>query len=175
MAQRSDPVDFVPDPASPAALRSALGRFATGVTVVTTAAPDGPAGFIANSFASLSLDPPLVLWAPGKASLRFALFAAARNYAIHVLALEQEALVRRFTRGGAGFDGLDHDVTEAGVPVLKDALARYDCERYATHEGGDHLIVVGRLLRVRLRDGDPLVFSQGTYGRFASGDSRGGR
>jgi flavin reductase (DIM6/NTAB) family NADH-FMN oxidoreductase RutF len=151
------------------AFRDALGRFATGVTVVTIATRDGPMGFTANSFASVSLDPPLVLWSPARSSARFPFFAAARHYAIHVLGAEEVELSQRFVRGGSGFDGLSHSTNAEGVPVLKTALSRFDCEQTATHEGGDHLIVVGRVLRAVFRQGGPLVFSQGAYGRFEQG------
>lgn len=151
------------------AFRDALGRFVTGITVVTTPSLEGPMGFTANSFASVSLDPPLVLWSPAKASMRFPYFAAARHYAIHVLGAEQAELSGRFVRGGTGFDGLEHEINPEGVPVIAGTLARFDCVQAATHEGGDHLIVVGRVLRALFRDGPPLVFSQGAYGRFEPG------
>lgn len=151
------------------AFRDALGRFATGVTVVTINGPEGPMGFTANSFAAVSLDPALVLWSPAKASSRFPHYVAARHYAIHVLDHDQGGWLTRFHRGGQGFDGLDHEINGEGVPVLPGALARFDCEQHATHEGGDHLIVVGRVLRAACREGAPLVFSQGRYGSFLPG------
>ena len=160
---------FKPDAAQARALRDALGRFATGVTVVSIDTLEGPMGFTANSFASVSLDPPLVLWSPAKSSMRYPYYAAARHYAIHVLGAEQVDLSRRFLRGGAGFDGLAHDINPEGVPVIPGTLARFDCVQQATHEGGDHLIVVGRVIRAALRPGGPLVFSQGAYGRFEPG------
>lgn len=151
------------------AFRDALGRFATGVTVVTCAGPDGPMGFTANSFAAVSLDPPLVLWSPAKSSSRFVHYAQAQHYAIHVLDADHAGWVARFGRDGAGFHGLSHELSAEGVPVIHGALARFDCAQHASHDGGDHLIVVGRVLRAAYRDGAPLVFSQGGYGRFSSG------
>ena len=151
------------------AFRDALGRFATGITVVTIATRDGPMGFTANSFASVSLDPPLVLWSPARSAARFPFYAAARHYAIHVLGAEQSDLSGRFVRGGAGFDGLAHEIGEHDVPILPQALARFDCLQVATHDGGDHLIIVGQVLGVSARDGLPLIFSQGAYGRFTPG------
>lgn len=150
------------------ALRDAFGRFATGVTVVTTRGPGGPLGFVANSFASVSLDPPLVLWSPARASSRFALFVGAEHFAIHVLEAGQFDWMARFSLGGEGFDGLDHSITAEGLPALSGALARFDCARHAAHDGGDHEIIVGRVLRVTVRDGEPLVFSQGRYGGFVA-------
>ncbi len=149
------------------AFRDALGRFATGVTVVTTAGPEGPVGFTANSFASVSLDPPLVLWSPARASARFAVFAQARHFAIHILAEEEAGLCARFARRGAGFDGLDHRFSPEGIPLIPGTLARYECIQHATHDGGDHLVILGRVLRYHARDGAPLLFSQGGYGGFA--------
>jgi flavin reductase (DIM6/NTAB) family NADH-FMN oxidoreductase RutF len=151
------------------ALRDALGRFATGVTIVTIATRDGPMGFTANSFASVSLDPPLVLWSPARASARYPFFAAAQHYAIHILGAEEADLSRRFIRGGAGFDGLDHAGNPEGVPVIPGTLARFDCRQAATHDGGDHLIILGRVLRHLSRDGGPLLFSQGSFGTFTPG------
>lgn len=158
-----------PDAAHARALRDALGRFATGVTVITIAGPDGPMGFTANSFASVSLDPALVLWSPAKSSLRYPYFAAAQHYAIHILGVAQLDLGARFARGGAGFAGLAYQTSPEGVPVVPDTLARFECHQHATHDGGDHLIIVGRVLRFTLTDGAPLVFSQGAYGGFVHG------
>ena len=148
------------------ALRDAFGRFATGVTLITTTTAEGPLGFVANSFSSVSLDPALVLWSPARASRRFAAFAGAERFAIHVLGADQADVANRFFGGGPGFDGLDHAVTEDGVPVLP-ALARFDCAAHAVHDGGDHAIVVGRVQRFVIGTGAPLVFFQGRYGGFA--------
>lgn len=148
------------------AFRDALGCFATGVTVVTVLSDDGPAGITANSFASVSLDPPLVLWSPARSSSRFDWFAGAAHFAIHVLDADQQDLAARFTRGGAGFNGLAYRSTPEGVPLLPRPLARFECSRHAVHDGGDHAIVVGRVLRAMLRPGDPLLFAQGRFGQF---------
>jgi flavin reductase (DIM6/NTAB) family NADH-FMN oxidoreductase RutF len=160
-------VEVVPDAANARVFRDALGRFATGVTVVTIAGPDGPMGFTANSFASLSLDPALVLWSPAKASQRYPFFATARHYAIHVLGQDHADLPARFSRGGLGFDGLDWQLNAEGVPVLPGAIARFDCAQHATHDGGDHLIIVGQVLRLALEEGEPLVFANGRFGGFS--------
>ncbi|MGP9788558.1 flavin reductase family protein [Roseinatronobacter sp. NSM] len=158
------PDEFVPGRDETRRFRDALGCFATGVTLVTIAGKDGPMGFAANSFAALSLDPPLVLWSPAKSSRRFAHYVGARHYAIHVLPHDAQDLLARFARDGAGFDGLAHRHNAEDVPVLDTALARFDCVQYATHDGGDHVIIVGRVLRAARRGGAPLVFSQGGYG-----------
>ena len=148
--------------------RDALGRFATGVTLITTMGPEGPIGFTANSFASLSLDPALVLWSPAKTSQRYPLFAEARHYAIHVLGKDHANLPGRFARGGPGFTDLDWQCNTEGVPVLPGLIARFDCVQHATHEGGDHLIIVGQVLRLALEEGEPLVFVKGKFGGFAN-------
>ena len=160
---------FTPDAANARAFRDALGRYTTGVTVVTANTTEGPMGFLANSFASVSMDPPLVLWSPAKSSSRFQHYAGARDYAIHVLGDGHGEWLARFARGGEGFHGLSHEFTPEGVPVIHGALARFDCQQHATHEGGDHLIVVGRVIRAAYREGAPLVFCQGAYGGFAPG------
>lgn len=152
------------------AYRDALGRFATGVTVVTAQGPDGPLGFTANSFASVSMNPRLVLWSPARSSSRFGVFSAADHYAIHVLADHQGDLCHRFAKGDAGFADLAHDVNPQGVPVLPGVLARFDCARHAAHDGGDHLIVVGRVLSFDLAPGLPLLFSQGRLCQVAPTD-----
>jgi flavin reductase (DIM6/NTAB) family NADH-FMN oxidoreductase RutF len=155
-----------PDRAALAGLRQAFGRFATGVTVVTTATPGGPLGFTANSFASVSLEPPLVLWSPARAASRFPAFSEATEFAIHVLGHQQHDLSRRFTSGGAGFVGMEPQLNPEGIPILPEALARFDCTLHARHDGGDHLIILGRVRRVVTGDGAPLIFSQGRYGTF---------
>ena len=106
------------DPSTQKAFRNALGQFATGVTIVTTNTDAGPLGITANSFASVSLEPPLVLWSPARASRRFAAFEAADHYAIHILAADQEPLCARFSRDGHDFDGLDWSSNAQGVPQI---------------------------------------------------------
>jgi flavin reductase (DIM6/NTAB) family NADH-FMN oxidoreductase RutF len=158
---------FEPGPDTETDFRRALGRFATGVTIVTCDSELGPLGITANSFASVSLDPPLVLWSPARASARFEAFASAEHYAIHVMAEDQAGTCLRFTRTGDDWSGLEWQLGPDGVPLLVDCLARFDCIRHAVHEGGDHAIVVGRVVSVRRgRGGRPLLFADGTYGRF---------
>jgi flavin reductase (DIM6/NTAB) family NADH-FMN oxidoreductase RutF len=158
---------FVPEPGNQRSFRNALGAFTTGVTVVSTMTPEGPTGITVNSFASVSLDPPLVLWSVAKSSARHALFANAEYYAIHVLGADQDELSTRFTRHGQGFDSLNWHMGEENVPIIAGTLARFECRRHGVHEAGDHSIVVGRVLRAAFREGEPLCFSRGTFGRFA--------
>lgn len=154
---------FTPTADTARDFRAALGRFATGVTVVT--AP-GPVGITVNSFASVSLDPPLVLWSPALASRRFKAFEGAERYAIHVLGKHQHAIGHGFVRDGAAFEELDWHLSDHGVPLIDDCLARFECRRHAIHEGGDHAIIVGEVERCTLGAGEPLIFSSGAYGRF---------
>lgn len=158
---------FVPGTETSREFRTALGTFATGVTVVTAMGDQGPMGMTANSFTSLSLDPPLVLWSPAKNSSKHGGFTTAAHFAIHVLGEEQDGLSASFTRGGTAFDGLAWEINAEGAPVIPGTLARFECALHAVHDGGDHSIVIGRVLRVAQRDGAPLCFSQGAFGRFA--------
>lgn len=161
----------VPNPSEPRLFRDALGRFATGVTVVTACDADGgaPLGITVNSFASVSLDPALVLWSAARSSLRHRHFSAAPVFAIHVLRADQQALAERFTRSGHGFEGLSHRLNENAVPLIDDVLARFECQTEATHEGGDHTIIIGRVTRFDLGpEAAPLTFFAGGYGRLTS-------
>ena len=158
---------FVPEADNHRAYRNALGSFTTGVTVVTAMTADGPIGMTVNSFASVSLDPPLVLWSPAKSSSRYGAFTGARHFAIHVLSADQDHLSTAFTRGGSGFDGIDVRFNDEGVPVLPGTLARFECVEQAQHDAGDHTIIIGKVLRVAHRQGEPLCFSGGRFGRFA--------
>lgn len=154
---------FAPDPGTGRRFRTALGRFATGVTVITTLSERGPLGITANSFASLSLDPPLVLWSPARASRRFSAFVECSHMAVHVLAAEQAGLAQHFARRAAtaAVPGVSEGI--GGVPLLPGVLTRLECTVEAVHPGGDHAIVVGRVLRVATRPGRPLVFHEGGF------------
>ncbi|MEM9349954.1 MAG: flavin reductase family protein [Pseudomonadota bacterium] len=165
----SAPDVFEPTPDNARAFRDALGRFATGVTVVTTATDRGPMGFTANSFASVSLEPPLVLWCPAKSSSRFGDYTNGRSFAIHVLGQDQARLANDFVNEPDAFDGLDWYEAEDGTPLFNDCIARFHCASHAYHEGGDHVIAVGRVLYVATRPGAPLLFASGCYGSFTQG------
>lgn len=158
---------FVPEGANHRAYRNALGSFTTGVTVVTAMADQGAIGMTVNSFASVSLDPPLVLWSPAKSSSKHGAFSQVEHFAIHVLSADQDRLSAAFTRGGMGFDGLDWVLNDEGVPVLPGTLARFECVKSQLHDAGDHTIIIGQVLRVAHREGEPLCFSGGRFGRFA--------
>jgi flavin reductase (DIM6/NTAB) family NADH-FMN oxidoreductase RutF len=153
------------------AFRQALGTFPTGVAVVTASPEAGHAmGITVNSFTSVSLDPPLVLWCLDRKSDRYGPFTEARHHTISVLGTAHESVSSRLARQGAhSLDGIALIPTECGPPALADALAVFECERHAVHEAGDHAILVGRVLRFARREaGAPLVFFQGKYGALAS-------
>ncbi|MCB2116111.1 MAG: flavin reductase family protein [Rhodobacteraceae bacterium] len=151
------------------AFRGALAQFATGVTVLTTLGPRGPLGMTVNSFTSVSLDPPLILWCPAHGSARYRAFAGATHYAVNVLAEDQLDLCLRFARTGEDFSGLGQERNPEGAPILPGCLARFDCAATATHDGGDHAILVARVLRAETREGQPLLFWDRRYGGFAPG------
>jgi flavin reductase (DIM6/NTAB) family NADH-FMN oxidoreductase RutF len=155
---------FTPDPAHQRDFRDALGRFATGVTVVTTRTAEGPVGITANSFAALSLEPALVMWAPGRFSRRFAAFAEAEHFAIHILAADQLPMAQHFAANGYDFALPDLVAGLGAVPLLPGCLARFECARHAVYPGGDHAIVVGEVLRVSTQPGAGLSFFSGGYG-----------
>lgn len=161
-----------PDPRDMRRLRDALGQFATGVTVVTACeCTDAatPVGMTVNSFASVSLSPALILWSAARSSMRHAHFTQAPAFAVHVLRDDQEAIARRFTQRGDGFDGLSYAPNADGVPLLAGALARFECVTEARHDGGDHTIIIGRVTRFTQSDvGAPLIFAKGEFGRFVS-------
>ncbi len=153
---------------SPEHFRATLGHFCTGVTIVTAAGGDGPAGFSCQSFTSLSLDPPLVLICPSKASTSWPKIAGTGAFCVNVLAEDQEELCRGFAmRGGDKFAGIGWTPGPfTGSPVLAGALAWIECRIEATHDAGDHTIVVGRVLDLAAEDRHPLLFYRGGYGRF---------
>lgn len=158
---------FQPSEADARAFRTALGRYATGVTIVTCDSDIGPLGITANSFASVSLDPPLVLWSPARSSKRFAAFEAAEKFAIHVLGDHQKHFCDVFASQGNDFSSLDWHASASNVPLLSGCLARFECDRHAIHDGGDHAIVVGHVTAAVMHEGgSPLVFANGGFGRF---------
>ena len=145
--------------------RSALGAFATGVTIVTTRDAQGrDIGLTANSFNSVSLEPPMVLWSLAKNARSLPAFLAAEHFAVHVLAADQEDLSLRFAaRGAEKFAGLDLERGASGVPLLRGCSARFQCRTAFRHEGGDHVIFVGAVEAFDHSDRPPLVFHGGRY------------
>jgi flavin reductase (DIM6/NTAB) family NADH-FMN oxidoreductase RutF len=146
-------------------LRRALGRFATGVTVVTTRGPAGRTeGVTVNSFSSVSLDPPLVLWCLRRAAPSAPSFLAAEWFAINVLGADQHHLSRHFaTAHPDKFAAVSAASGLGDCPLLPTALARFECRAERSLEAGDHVIFIGRVVRLDHREGEPLVFSGGRF------------
>jgi 3-hydroxy-9,10-secoandrosta-1,3,5(10)-triene-9,17-dione monooxygenase reductase component len=153
----------------PKQFRNALGAFPTGVTVVTTLDRDGnKVGMTANSFNSVSLDPMLVLWSVAKSANAFDAFNSAEHFAIHILSESQQAVSSQFASKGVDrFEGVGHSLGHGGVPVLDDYCARFECDIEHRYEGGDHIILVGRVQAFDQQDKAPLVFHAGRYAELA--------
>ena len=153
------------------AYREALGSFPTGVAVVTAPGADAHIGITVNSFTSVSLDPPLVLWCMDRRSSRHDHFAAARTFTVSILGTEHKAVSSRLARPGEhALDGIDLLATQLGPPALADSLAVFECEREQALPGGDHTILIGRVLRFsRPGQSAPLVYFSGKYSALAQG------
>lgn len=151
-----------------AQFREVLGRFATGVTIITAMDGDEPVGLAANSFTSLSLDPPLVLFCVGSSSSTWPRLRRSGKFAVNILGEHQEETSRVFaTKGADRFGVTPWREGVSGSPVLEDAIAYLDCTAEAEYPGGDHTIVVGRVVDLDVReDGRPLLFYRGMYGRM---------
>ncbi len=146
--------------------RAALGMFATGVTIVTARGPDGaPVGLTANSFNSVSLTPPLVLWSLSRRAGSMAAFSTGSHYAINILAADQHALAERFASKSVDrFAGVAWHEGAAGAPVIDGAVAVFECFNRSRYDEGDHVIFVGEVERCAHRAGaQPLIFHGGRY------------
>ena len=153
----------------PRTLRGALGCFATGVTVVTCLNADGdPAGLTVNSFTSVSLDPPLLLVCLAKNAASATALTEASHFAVNVLQTgQQPASIRFSTRDEDRFGATPWSCGEAGAPILKDSLGVFECERFAVHDGGDHHILIGEVVKASFDGGlDPLLYFRGSYRRL---------
>lgn len=160
------PRKALPPSFSQAEFRAALGTFATGVTIVTARTVDGQIiGLTANSFNSVSLDPPLVLWSLAQAAGSLPVFSTGSHYAINILAAEQKALAERFALKGADrWAGVGFDEGSGGAPLLHGAAASFECFNRSRYEEGDHVIFVGEVERCTHRAGaSPLLFHGGRY------------
>jgi len=150
--------------------RETLGLFVTGVTVITTLDPDGSkVGITANSFNSVSLDPPLILWSVGKTSRSLLAFETAPHFAVHILRADQARVSETFARSGADkFRGLQTNPGLGGVPLLADCAARLECSLYSQHEAGDHVIFVAQVEQlVSDATATPLVYHGGRYAELS--------
>ncbi|MBB3995137.1 flavin reductase (DIM6/NTAB) family NADH-FMN oxidoreductase RutF [Sulfitobacter undariae] len=166
---KTDMQSFVPDPARTTDLRRALGQFGTGVALITAQTDAGPIGMTANSFSSVSLDPPLVLWSAACSSKRHDAFAQTAAFCIHVLSAEQIELANHFATQGHDFSPYPWDVGPNGAPTLHGCLATFHCDTYAVHPAGDHSIILGQITSAAIQpvESDGLLFKRGRFGRFA--------
>ncbi len=149
-------------------LRDAFGTFATGVTVVTGVRPDGePVGVTANSFTSVSLDPPLLSWCLARTSSSVSAFTIGSPFAVHILAEDQRDLAMHFARRAREKFDADHNWrANPTPPEIADVLCRFDCRVRSVYPEGDHLIVIGEIIGIKRRAGVPLVFHGGRFGSF---------
>ena len=156
-------------------LREALGCFPTGIAVITAASQEmSHIGITVNSFTSVSLEPPLVLWCIDRRSRRYPHFAQAPGFTVSILASGHREVSARLARAGEhNLEGIALIPTELGPPALADSLAIFECARESVQDAGDHAILIGRVLRFTRHDaaGAPLVFFQGKYGALAQGET----
>ncbi|WP_319449703.1 MULTISPECIES: flavin reductase family protein [unclassified Mycobacterium] len=151
------------------AMRATLGRFCTGVTIVTAAAESGPAGFTCQAFSAVSLEPPLVLLCPAKTSTSWPKISRAQRFSINVLGSGHEELCRDFAvSAGDKFAGRSwHVSARTDAPILADAVAVIDCVIEAEHDAGDHTVVIARVLGLEHTDDEPLLFFRGRFHRLS--------
>lgn len=152
------------------AFRSALGQYGTGVAVITTLNGGRPVGMTVNSFAAVSLDPPLILWSVQNSSGRAPAFAGAQHFAVNVLSADQldiSRIVASPQSGTGAFEQIEWTEGLAGVPLIEGAIARFECRTYDVLPGGDHQILVGHVERCAVAEGEPLLFVQGSYAASA--------
>lgn len=174
----------VPDPANefasdnsqidPRDFRNALGTYATGVTIITAAAPDGkPYGLTCNSFASVSLNPPLVLWSLVVYSSSLTIFQNASHFTVNVLGASQQALASKFAKSSDDkFTGVDWTPGLGMAPVLAESVANFQCRSVNRYYGGDHVIFLGAVEAYTYNTREPLLFARGAFGRFLADDAR---
>ena len=156
LASDSSPID-------PRDFRSALGTYATGVTIITAAAPDGrPYGLTCNSFASVSLNPPLVLWSLVVYSSSLTVFQNASHFTVHVLGVSQQALANKFAKSSDDkFTGVDWTPGLGNAPVLAESVANFQCRSVNRYYGGDHVIFLGAVEAYTYNAKEPLLFARG--------------
>lgn len=166
MLSKVRPSQARPPNFSPTEFRGALGMFATGVTIVTARAENGaPIGLTANSFNSVSLSPPLVLWSLARSAGSFAAFSTGSHYAINILGADQQELAKQFaTKGGDRFAGVPFVSGAGGAPLIQGAAATFECFNRSRYQEGDHIIFVGEVERCSHQVGaSPLLFHGGKF------------
>jgi flavin reductase (DIM6/NTAB) family NADH-FMN oxidoreductase RutF len=152
----------------PDAFRAVMGRFASGVTVVTATNSQGDdRGMTVSAFASVSLQPPLVVMCIDQAASMYDTLASAQYFAVNILASTQEPIARRFANTGTQqFEGIGYRTGENGVPVINDVLAFVECKRVSSTVAGDHIIIVGETVAASLRDARPLLYYRGGFAQL---------
>lgn len=153
------------------AFRNAMGNFCTGVVIATGIGEEGPAGFAAQSFVSLSLDPPLIALCPGKNSSSWPKIGASGSFCINILGREQKSICDVMAQsGGDKFAAIDWRAGVTGSPIIADSLGYIDCSLEVEHEAGDHTIAIGRVkdFEIAQEEGRPLLFFKGNYGDFSA-------
>ena len=153
-------------------IRSAFGRFATGVTIVTSIGPNGRnVGMTASSFNSVSLDPPMVLWSAGTQASEFEVFAECKKFAVHVLSENQTELSNRFATPDIDkFEGVDWKLSSSDLPVISDCPLCLQCETVASHQASDHRILIGHVIEVDFDSEDPpLLYYGSAYYKLGDG------
>jgi len=170
----SPPTRFPTTTPDAPAMRATLGHFASGIVVVTATGPDGPLGFTCQSFASLSLDPPLVSFSPARTSSTWPRIRAGGRFCINVLAEDQQRLSDQFARSGTDkYAGVPWRPGPSGAPVLDGVCAWIDCTLWREYDGGDHTIVLGRVAALGADPSRaPLLFHRGRYHATASAERR---
>jgi len=159
-------------PIDPRDFRNALGTFATGVTIITAAGADGkPYGLTCNSFASVSLNPPLVLWSLGIFSQGMSVFQDASHFAVNVLGALQQELASKFAKSSEDkFTGVQWTPGLGNAPILADSVANFQCRAANRYYGGDHVIFLGAVEAYSYNRREPLLFAHSSYGRFLTTD-----
>ena len=158
-----------PPSVDPELFRDGLSAWASGVTVVTATGPDGIVGMTASAFSSVSIEPPLILICVARSSGAHDGLCEAQGFAVHVLGRSQEELSNRFATAGIDkFDGVDFDVGAFDAPLLELGAARLVCAHHAALEGGDHTILVGRVIDVARGEARPLLYHSRAYGSFSA-------
>src|SRR3954471_17172653 len=167
LASDSSPID-------PRDFRNALGTYGTGVTIITAAGPDGkPTGLTCNSFASVSLNPPLVLWSLGIFSQSMSVFQSASHFTVNVLGASQQALAAKFAKSSEGkCAGVDWSPGLGNAPILAESVANFQCRAANRYYGGDHVIFLGAVEAYTYSAKEPLLFARGAFGSFLVGDQR---
>ncbi|MDA9437613.1 nitrilotriacetate monooxygenase [Bradyrhizobium sp. CCBAU 51745] len=172
----ADPAnEFASDnsPIDPRDFRNALGTYGTGVTIITATAADGkPYGITCNSFASVSLNPPLILWSLGVYSSSLTVFQNASHFTVHVLGTSQQALANKFAKSSEDkFAGVNWTPGLGNAPVLAESVASFQCRSVNRYYGGDHVIFLGAVEAYAYTAREPLLFVRGTYGKFLADDA----